>query len=56
MTYGYAKDDFEKDDDDIAICECGDYQDQHENGSGKCLVCSWSPTVFGEPCLEFKST
>lgn len=39
---------------DHEICECGDYRHEHENGTGKCLVCKYAAQLY-EPCQEFRA-
>lgn len=40
---------------DYDVCECGDYRQNHENGTGKCNICSWQKSLPDtEICKEFR--
>lgn len=34
------------------VCECGDYRKSHENGTGKCAVCSAVHALW-DNCTHF---
>ena len=39
---------------DQPTCECGDYVAQHENGTGRCLVCSGSQAPW-DGCKQYRA-
>lgn len=39
---------------DLDECECGDYRRSHEDDTGLCRLCAWSPMNPFEPCVKFR--
>lgn len=35
------------------LCTCGDNKADHDEGTGECLICYWSPTE-DQACQEFR--